>query len=81
MPEITVINVPLDVPTELLNNGLVELFASDKGWNPSGGQTAVEYLTAHIRKMVKDDFLTTYERYVQQQALKKAKADVDSFFA
>lgn len=81
MSEITIINVPLDVPTELLNNRLVELYATDKGWKADGGLTAVEYLTNHIRIMVKNDFLTTYERYVQAQAIKKANADVNSFFA
>lgn len=81
MADITVINVPLDVPTELLNNGLVDLYATDKGWDKNGELTAVEYLAAHIRTMVKNDFLTTYERYVQAQAAKKAQADVNSFFA
>lgn len=81
MPEITVINVPLDVPKELLNNGLVELYATDKGWDKNGKLTAIEYLTAHIRLMVKNDFATTYERYVQAQAVKKAQSDVNSFFA
>ena len=81
MAEITVINVPLDVPTELINNGLVDLYAKDKGWDASSGQTAIEYMTGFIRSMIKNDFLTTYERYVQAEALKKAKSDVDSFFA
>jgi len=81
MADITVINVPLDVPTELLNNGLVELYATDKGWDKNGELSAIEYLTAHIRTMVKNDFLTTYERYIQAQAVKKAQADVNSFFA
>lgn len=81
MPDITVINVPLDVPTELLNNGLVELYAKDKGWDATSELTAIEYLTAHIRTMVKNDFLTTYERYVQAQAVKKAQSDANSFFA
>ena len=80
MAEITVINVPLDVPTELINNGLVDLYAKDKGWDASTGQTAIEYMINYIRKMIKDDFKTYYERYTQQQALKKAQEDVDSLF-
>jgi hypothetical protein len=79
--EKTIINVPLNVPNKLIEDGLVALYAKDKGWQEDGELTPVEYLIKHVQMMVKNDFQHTYNQYVLSQATKKAQEDIDSLFA
>lgn len=78
MEEIVTINVPLDVPQQIIDSKLVNLYATDKGWDGQGDP--IEFLTGYIRKMVKADFERSYSSYLAAQAALKAEADAKAFF-
>lgn len=81
MAEEVIIQVPLNVPVKIIDGGLVEIYAKDKGWVPDEqGPTAIEFLISYIRKMVKEDFERSYLNYVQIQVRDKASLEAKALF-
>lgn len=76
----TRINVPLDIPTELIDNGAIELYATNLGWDTSSTISAVDYSIAQIRGKVLNEYRKIVSEMGEIAGRTQAENQFDSFF-